>query len=123
MMCSKLHCRLAILRRVKPFIPRDSITRLADSLVNTHLDFCSPLLCNFSGNQLESLLKLCTRTIFSVNKRTHSKPLIIGQGLPPIYQRIEYLSCVLMFEMDSKTAPPYLVDMFRKLSEVHSHCT
>ena len=57
-MCCKIHCGLAVMRRVKSFIPWDSLIRLADSLVNTHLDYCSPLLHNFSGNQLESLLKL-----------------------------------------------------------------
>ena len=125
-MCRKIHCGLAIMRRVKSFIPRDSLVRLADSLVNTHLDYCSPLLHNFSGNQLESLLKLqkrCARTIFSVSRRTHCKPLFIDLDWLPIYQRIEYNSCMMMFKIESNIAPPYLTNMFLRSSELHNHNT
>ena len=125
-MCRKIHRGLAIMRRVESFIPRDSLIRLADSLVNTHLDYCSPLLHNFSGNQLESLLKLqkqCARTIFSVSKRSHCKPLFIELGWLPIYQRIEFNSCMMMYKIESNIDPPYLTDMFQKSSEVHNHNT
>ena len=57
-MCRKIHRSLAIMRRAKSFISWDSLIWLADSLVNTHLDYCSPLLHNFFGKQLESLIKL-----------------------------------------------------------------
>ena len=125
-MSCKIHRGLAIMRRVKSFIPRDSLIRLADSLVNTHLDYCSPLLYNFSINQLESLLKLqkqCARTIFSVSRRSHCKPLFIELGWLPIYQRIEYNSCMMMFKIESNIAPPYLTNMFHKSSDVHNHYT
>ena len=121
-MCRKIHCRLAIMRRVKSFIPRDSLIRLADSHVNTHIDYCSPLLHNFSGNQLEFLLKLqkqCARTVFSASRSTHCKPLFIDLVWLPNYQWIKYNSCI-MFRTQSNTARLYLTNMFQCLSDLHN---
>ena len=97
---------LAIMRRAKPSIPRGSLIRLADSLLITHLDYCSSLLHNFYGNQFESLLKLqkqCARTIFSVGRRTHCKQIFIELGWLLIHQRIEYNPSIMMFKQALKT--------------------
>ena len=79
-MCKKIYYGPQIMRRVKDFLPQESLILLANSLVLSHLDYCSPLLHSLNSSQLDTLLKLqkrCARLIFSCNRLTRSKPLFI----------------------------------------------
>ena len=125
-MCKKVNYGLQIMRRVKDFLPQESLILLANSLVLSHLDYCSPLLHNLNSGQLDTLLKLqkhCARLIFSCNRLTKSKPLFIKLNWLPLHQRIEHNTCILMFKINNNMAPPYLTEMFRKISDVHSYST
>ena len=125
-MCKKVNYGLQIMRRVKDFLPQESLILLANSLVLSHLDYCSPLLHNLNSGQLDTLLKLqkhCARLIFSCNRLTRSKPLFIKLNWLPLHQRIEHNTCILMFKINNNMAPPYLTEMFRKISDVHSYST
>ena len=123
-MCKKINYGLQIMRRVKDFLPQESLILLANSLVLSHLDYCSPLLHNLNSSQLDTLLKLqkrCAHLIFSCNRLTRSKPLFIKLNWLPLHQRIELNTCVLMFKINNNMAPSYLTEMFKKVSDVHSY--
>ena len=111
---------------MKDFIPQDSLILLANSLVLSHLDYCSPLLHNLNSSQLDTLLKLqkrCARLIFSCNRLKSSKLLFIKLNWLPLHQRIEHNTCVLMFKINNNIAPLYLTEMFKKVSDAHSYNT
>ena len=48
-MRKKINHGLQIMRRVKDFLPQESLILLANSLVLSHLDYCSPLLHNLNS--------------------------------------------------------------------------
>ena len=56
-MFKKINYGLQIMRRVKDVLPQESLILLANSLVLSHLDYCSPLLHNLNSRQLDTLLK------------------------------------------------------------------
>ena len=124
--CKKISYGLQIMRRMKYFIPQDSLILLANSLVLSHLDYCSPLLHNLNSIQLDTLLKLqkcCDLLVFSCNCLTSSKPLFIKLNWLPLHQRIEHNTCVLMFKINNNITPIYLTEMFKKMSDAHSYNT
>ena len=94
----KLNYGISILRRIKPYVPTDSVKIIANSLVMCHLEYCAPLLHNLSKGQMDLLLKLqkrCARTVLSCSKQTHSKPLFISLNWLPFHQIIELQTAVL----------------------------
>ena len=124
--CRKINIGIQIIRRVKSYLPKENLITLANSHVLCHLDYCAPLLHNLSATQLDRLLKLqkyCARLIFGYNRQTHSKPLFIELNWLPVYQRIEYLTSCLMFNVMNKTAPTYLMEMFTESRSIHTHNT
>ena len=69
--CKKINYGLQTIRRVKPFVSESSLILLANLLVLSHLDYCSPVLYNLSTCQIETLLKLqkqCAHLIYSCNR-------------------------------------------------------
>ena len=125
-MCRKINYGLQIMRRVNVYLPKENLILLANSLVLSHLDYCSPILYNLNCGQLDILLKLqkqCARIIFGYDRRTHSKPLFIQLNWLPLHQRIEYNICLLLYKVNNNIAPPYLSEMFVKTAEVHQHRT
>ena len=124
--CRKINYGLQIMRHVNVFLPKESLIFLANSLVLSHLDYCSPIQYNLGCGQLDILLKLqkqCARIIFGYDRRTHSKPLFIQLNWLPLHQRIEYNICLLLYKVNNNIAPPYLSEMFVKTAEVHQHRT
>ena len=122
----KINYGLQIIRRVRPFLPTESLISIANSVVLSHLDYCSPLLYNMSANQINVLLRLqkqCARAIFSTNRQTRSKPLFISLNWLPIHQRIELACAVLMFQIVNGLAPPYMSSLFTHAKGVHNHNT
>ena len=125
-MCRKINYGLQIMRRVSVYLPRESLILLANSLVLSHLDYCSPILYNLKCGQLDMLLKLqkqCARIIFGCGRRTQSKPLFIQLNWLPLHQRIEYNISLLLYKVNNNIAPPYLSEMFTKNTEIHEHQT
>ena len=47
-MCRKINYGLQIMRRVNVYLPKESLILLANSLVLSHLDYCSPILYNLN---------------------------------------------------------------------------
>ena len=122
----KINYGLQIIRRVRSFLPTESLISIGNSVVLSHLDYCSPLLYNMSANQIIVQLKLqkqCARAIFSRNRQSRSKPLFISLNWLPIHQRIEFACAVLMFKILNGLAPPYMSSLFTHAKSVHSHNT
>ena len=122
----KLNYGISIIRKVKEYLPRESLVNLANLHVLSHLDYCSPLIHNLSTKQWDTLLKLqkrCACVIFSVNRRTSSKPLFIQLNWLPIHQRTELNTCLVMFKITNNLAPRYLSDVATSASDVHEHLT
>ena len=124
--CRKMNYRIQIIKRVKFYLPKEYLITIANSHVLCHLDYCAPLLHNLSAAQVDKLLKLqkyCARLIYGYNRLTPSRPLFIELNWLPVYQRIEYLTSCLMFNIMNKTAPSYLIDIFKESKTIHTYNT
>ncbi len=122
----KINYGLQIIRRVRPILPTESLISIANSVVLSHLDYCSPQLYNMSTYQINVLAKLqkrCARAIFSMNRRSRSKPLFVSLNWLPIHQRIEFSCATLIFHIVNGLAPPYMSSLFNQAKNVHSHNT
>ena len=74
-------------------------------------------------DKLLKLQKYCERLIYGYNRLTPSKPLFIELNWLPVCQRIQYLTSCLMFNIMNKTAPSYLIDIFKESKTVHNYNT
>ena len=122
----KLNYGISILRRIKPYVPTVSEKLIANSIIISHLEYCTPLLHNLNKGQMDLLLKLqkrCARTVLSCSNHTHSKPLFISLNWLPFHQIIELQTTVLMCKIKHAMCPQYLQEMFVSSSTVHTHRT
>ena len=122
----KLNYGISILRHIKPYVSTVSVKLIANSIIISHLEYCTPLLHNLNKGQMDLLLKLqkcCACTVLSCSNQTHSKPLFIILNWLPFHQIIELQTAVLMYKIKHAMCPQYLQEMFVSSSTVHTHRT
>ena len=115
-----------MLRRVKPYIPKEYLNLLYKSLVQPHLDYCSQI---WSGRfqmhiaKLEKLQKRAARIILNKDYHTPSVELFQEHKWMPLNKRFIYNRAVLMFKCLNNLAPEYMSDEFTQTIQTHGYNT
>ena len=60
--CKKVGSVIGVIKRIKPFVPQETMQHLYDSLVLPYSDYCSPLRDNCGSLLKDKLQKLQNRT-------------------------------------------------------------
>ena len=79
--------RISVIRRVKYYLPDDTVNLLAKAMVFPHFDYCSPVWSNFTAhyhNSLQILLNKLARVLLCADIRT------------PIHKMLEELKWVTL---------------------------
>ena len=58
MICKKASTGIGAMRRIRPFVPSNSLEKVYKSLVQSYFDYCSPLWDN-CGKLLKDKLSCC----------------------------------------------------------------
>ena len=121
--CRKVCTSLAVMRRVKPFVPRSSLITIYNTMVLPHFDYAITIWSSCSVinlNKLQKLQNTAMRIILSVPYRTHINDMLRTLGFMNIRDRIIYLTGCMMYKVKNEIAPSYLNELFRPVSTIHS---
>ncbi len=77
-MCNKISNKLGLLKRLKTFIPSNTLIMLSNSLVLPHFDYANVVWRTACGTQIEYVYKLqkrAARILTGANRFSRTKPL------------------------------------------------
>ena len=121
---STVQAKLGMLRRVKPFIPVESMKMLYGAFILPHFDYCSQVWSERFQMHTDKLCKLqkrAARIILGKGYDTPSSELFNTLGWMPLQKRFLYLRAILMYKCVHNVAPSYLTENIIKVSDMHRY--
>ena len=122
--CSIVKGRLALLRRIKPFLSHNCTLRFYNSCIHNHLIYCSSAWGNCSLSSLTRLLRLqkrAARIILDADFSQSSVSLFSKLKWLPIFHLIKFRKLILLFSIvNNPDVPLCLKQMFNFLSSIRS---
>ena len=116
--CKKVASGIGIIKRVKPFVPSETLHNLYNSLVLPYFDYCSPLWDNCGSMLKEKLQKLqnrAARIMTGANYVVRSADLLRGmsrKNLNDRHKMNKMNKSVLMFKILNNHSAPNLKNKF-----------
>ena len=118
----KVCSSIAIMRRIKPFVPKGSLITIYNTMILPHIDYAI-ITWSHCGetnlNRLQRLQNMAMRVILSAPFRTHIDDMLRELGFMSIRDRIVYNTGCMMFKVIHDLTPMYLKNQFVQLNEVH----
>lgn len=115
---------IALLRRIKRYLSRETRLTYYSSFIQPHLDYCSTVWgLSTHVPRLHILQKMALRVIMDKPKLTHSAPLFKQCNVMVIQDRVKFRCTTLVHKALHKLTPTYMSDMFQYVSEVSSRTT
>ena len=99
------------LQNIKHILGIEDRLLLLKSFILSKLDYCNILLCNKSKNQLQPLqivLNQGIRFAYSLKKRESTTAFLKHAHILPVYYRVVYKSCIMVYKVLNGSAPSYL---------------
>ena len=93
------------------------------SLVFSHLDYCNAVFAALPHCQiqrLQSVQNAAVRLVAGAMKYDHVTPLLRDQHWLPVARRVDYKLCMLVYRCLHNTAPEYLQECIKLLSDTQS---
>ncbi len=125
-LCKNISKRIGIIRRVKHFLPHETIVLLSNALVLPHFDYGSTVWSNFSSefhNKLQVLHNNLARTILSADIRTPINDLMDVLKWIKLDSRWHNQLLLIVFKCLKNLSPPYLSSQFEFVHNSHTHVT
>ena len=124
----KAYNSLRTLYRFKRFLSEGAKKSLCESLVLSHFNYCDCLFPSLTKSLVEKIQKVqnsCVRFIYNLRKydRDHISPLLQKLGWLNMSNRQLLHSYVIMFKIDKKLAPQYLIDLIPRNLSIHNYNT
>ncbi len=125
-MCNKISKILGLLKRLKKFIPSNTLIVLFNSLVLPHFDYANVVWGTACGTQIKyvyTLQKRAARILTGANRFSRTKPLFKKLNWMPLTERIQYYTAVLNYKARNFMTPQYLTSKFSTVAGQHVHAT
>ena len=122
----KIGQRLALLRRLRPYLTTNSAKLLANALVLPFFDYCSPVWTNCSQTVKDIIIKQhkrMARLVLKVHPQTPTNYVLSELKWTTIEKRWEFHKCKMIYSALHGEAPMYLKDLFVRSDTVHRHST
>ena len=119
----KVFCKIALLRRLKPYLDVDTLNVLYKALVQPHFDYCSVAWYGrFKEDcvKLDVIQKRCARIILSADYYTPSESMFSELGWERLSDRNQYFKALMMFKSLHSLAPQYLTRKFKYVRDNHN---
>ena len=121
--CATSLCQI---NRIKYVLARQTLITIIKALLFGKLYYCSSVWANSSMRNLKKLQRVqhfaaCIVTV--TKKHEHISPVLRELNWLPIHLAVQYRDTVMAFKCVKNLAPPYLCNIFRKRSDVHSLAT
>ena len=113
---------IGVMRRIKRYVPLDTLKTIYNSLIQPHLYYC--ILCwGFSNTRIQKLQKRAIRLICGSKYNAHTDPLFKRLNILKI-QDIFTLQCTKFFyRFSNDKLPTYFDEFFSRNNSIHDHNT
>jgi len=125
-MCKNVSKRIGIIRRVKHYLPFQTVVLLSNALVLPHFDYGSTVWTIFSlesHNKLQVLHNSLARTILSADYRTPTNEMMDTLNWIKLDRRWNNQLLLLVFKCLKNLCPSYLCSQFDFVHNGHTHIT
>ena len=115
---------LGVLRRLRPFVPRNTLITIYNSLIAPYLDYCSTVwgsIGNFLSQKAQKLQNRAARIITHSNYDTRSKDILNNLGWKDLAERRRQQLATIMFKTMNNQVPQYISQLFTKTSDIHAY--
>ena len=121
-------CRIASLklyniRKIKKYLYRESLTRLINALVLSHLDYSNALLFGLPDSiirPMQNIQNSAARLILGLSKFEHITPALQQLHWLPIRYRIQFKIMTIVYKAVHTAAPEYICDMIESKQSKYS---
>jgi hypothetical protein len=115
---------IALLRRIKEYLPHQTRITFYKAYIQSHIDYCSTIWGQSTHiPRIHILQKMALRMIMDVPRLTHSEPLFNQCGVMPIQKRVKFRTVTMVYKTLHGLTPSYMSDIFKSVSEVSSRTT
>ncbi len=97
--CKKVGAGIAVLKRIKPFIPPDSLQMIYNAMIQPYFDYCSPLLGNRFKDKLQKFQNRAARIIAGANYEVNWADVLDSLGWETLKERRIRNKSVLMYRI------------------------
>ena len=121
--CKKVSSAIGALKRVRPFISKETAIQIYNALIMPHFDYCSPVWDCLSGYLSDKLQKLQNRAARIITKSrfdTSSDHLLSTLDWVRLFLRRKKQKALMMFKSMNGLAPEYLQSLFSQRRSVYN---
>ena len=118
--------KLIMINRIKYLLDKKTILLLIHSFVFNKLLYCSSVWSNTSKKNIKKLQRLqnfATRIVLGLKKYDHISEGLKSLGWLDINHKLKFNDCVMMYKCLNEDTPAYLLQRFKKRSQIHSRAT
>jgi len=111
--------KLALLCRIKQYLPCNARTMFYNSYILPHMDYCSTLWGNATtSDRIYKLERRAARIITDSEYRAPSDPLLEQLNWLPLPERVKYRQSQLLYKAVNRLAPDYMCALFTPISNI-----
>ena len=124
-LCKKICSGIGVLRRIKPFVPKDCLLKLHKSLIQPYFEYCSPLwdTCDKTlKDNLQTFQNRAARIISAAEYEIRSKDILKNLQLDSLNVRRKKLKCFFLFKVLNGISSPCLRENLERLSGLARGC-
>ena len=113
--CNKIGAGIAVMKRIKPFVPPNSLQMIYKAMIQPHFDYCSPLwdnCCLTLKDKLQKFQNRAARIIAGVNYEVNSADVLNSLGWETLEDRRIRNKSIFMFRILNGFTAPSLKESF-----------
>ena len=122
-LCKKLSQRIAVLRKIRRFIPIEQRILYYNAMIKQVMLYGSTIWSNCSADNLTRILKLqkrAARVILGADTRSNSVNLFKKLGWLPFYDEAKVNKCSLVLKRLQGNCPSYMYDLLKCNADLHT---
>lgn len=115
-LCKKAFFFINSIGRIRKYLPPDTLKRLVNALVISHLDYCNSLLYGLPSYELSKLQRVqnsAARLIVGARRSDHMTPILRDLHWLPIPARLEFKILLLTYKCLHNQGPSYLRELLK----------
>ena len=122
--CNRISSRLALLRRIRPFLDKDTSILFYKGYILPFLDYCCLVWGSCNAGSKERILKLqksAARIILNASYHDRSGLLFDELGWKTFDRHVKQKRMIMVYKIMNGLTPSYLKELFTPITEVHNH--